>query len=325
MLTILYLDTWENWHQRMDRTKHDYIVAMALHPDITVFSTGPGFPDFISIKNSIIQHNPDLIIIDQNKTIPNWQYLKTCKIPVVKFWNETFDIKNTKREIIETGINLSIFHHPEAIKDFKDIFSETHKFRGLMHRINPKVFKDYREEKEYDILLTGHCSPDVYPLRNRFHKMITDGKFSKWKCEILNHPGYKVRNIDQQEALYATHLNKARITLGCSSKFRYPLSKYIEYPACGTLLAGDIPDYRPEFFREVGIEIDNSWSDEKIIQTINWWLENDVERIEKTQNAFNVIHRQCTTKQYVEQFLEILTETGLVKNANKNSNKIFDI
>jgi hypothetical protein len=321
MIKILYLDTFENWNIRMDRTWHNYIIAMHHHKDIKMTITGPGFPNFKTAFDAFLTNKPNLIIIDHPKSIPGWKDIKTFHVPIVKMFNETFDIKNTKREILETGISLSIFHHPEHIQDFKDLFSDHYQFRGIQHRIDPMIFKEYKNEKSVDILIAGHTNDYLYPFRARLLQMIKDGKFGKWKTKILEHPGYSVENIDVQIKNYVNDVNRSKIVLGCSSLLKYPLSKYMEYPACGSLMAGDIPNYKHDFFKDIGIELNPEWSDDKIVEVIDYWLTNDIERIEKTNHAYELIHSQYTTKQYVEQFIEILYETGIVVSHKEDTIK----
>lgn len=109
--------------------------------------------------------------------------------------------------------------------------------------VNTEQFRDWGEPKKYDVLLTGAVHPVVYPVRHEVWEQC-DGQ--PWFTRIQR-PGYEFDAIAKGRWPLAHDfgkvLNSARIAVACVSRFKYPIGKIFEIPACRTVLASD---YCPE-------------------------------------------------------------------------------
>lgn len=143
-------------------------------------------------------------------------------------------------------------------------------------------------DRKTDVLLVGRIW-SVYPLRQRFQKLIEDGKMPG-KAVHYQHPGYwfpegpdsrTPEAVEKQGAEYLRQLENAKIVLMCTSKRRYAVRKYMEAAAAGALIVADIPEEREDEFRKFVVEVNLTDSDEVLIETVRWWLDHPKERIER--------------------------------------------
>lgn len=302
-MRLLILCSKKYWMEKMSRVRFHAFDAICRHPEIQAFKDGPGFDGWVNCQESVKKYNPDVVF--WYKPMEMELYDKVT-VPKVIAYNEMYDVIGTKKEIVSSKSNIVICHLANDIKLFQDLH-QSHRFVPMGHCVETSIFKDYQQPNEYDILLTGLVDKNIYPLRYRFQEMIKRGAFGKLKTKILKHPGYRINTVDDQVVEYAKELNKAKIVLTCSSKYKYALAKYMEIPACGVLCIGDIPNDREDFFRELIVPIDTSWADSKIIEVINNWLKNETERVEKIKMSLELIRTNHTQEHYAQRFLEVIS------------------
>jgi hypothetical protein len=117
---------------------------------------------------------------------------------------------------------------------------------------------------------------EKYALRRRFVDIIAKLKALGYKAAIHQHPGGRMPDAHTSRYLvdFARNINAAKICLTCSSTLKCAYGKYVEIPMCRSLLAGDLPDERQEFFASFMLVIDPKDSDEQIIAKIEAQLCN---------------------------------------------------
>jgi hypothetical protein len=120
---------------------------------------------------------------------------------------------------------------------------------------------------------------------------------------IVRHPGGDLKNIKGPILEdYARLINRSKISLTCSSKYRYRLSKYVEIPMCGSLMAGDLPNEDKDFFKEFMLVLDDRESNEEIAKKIVEYVEDDEKRdflIKKGLDA----SKNYTQENYADRFI----------------------
>ena len=147
------------------------------------------------------------------------------------------------KEIKESGSQLVICHHLNDCEKYQQMNIPNVKFVYIGHSAEETIFKDYKLDYEYDILFGGDMGP-AYPLRYRYKNIINILKNRGYKCFHMKHPGYNHTDSFTNKYLieYAKNINKSKIALACTSKWKYRLGKYIEIPMCGkAALCGDLP------------------------------------------------------------------------------------
>jgi len=143
-------------------------------------------------------------------------------------------------------------------------------------------------------------------LRSKFEKIIKDNLLKNLNVKILQHPGYRISNVNNQVVKYAMELNRAKVVLSCSSIYKYALAKYIEIPACGGLMIADLPNEREEFFKDLIIPVDISLSESEIVEIINFWVKSNNQRNKMVNLNYKKILDNYTQENYAENFYNII-------------------
>jgi hypothetical protein len=108
------------------------------------------------------------------------------------------------------------------------------------HAASPEFMLALDESAENVIFLSGMIN-DYYPLRQRL-KALGD----EMELHIVEHPhpGYHCNHDHETSGVvgagYARRINAARAAFTDASKFNYLLAKFLEIPATGSLLLGDV-------------------------------------------------------------------------------------
>jgi glycosyltransferase involved in cell wall biosynthesis len=172
--------------------------------------------------------------------------------------------------------------------------------------------------KEYDILLSGISKEKHYPLKYRLFNLINKHKnttLSKYKIYVHNHPGYNnelsFQNINQIK--YNEIINKSKLCVSCTSRYKYRLGKYVEIPMGGSVILGDLP-FEDEKFKDFVIEVNMEMSDQEILNKIIFILDNP-DLIEQKIKIGLEWSKKYITKTYTDNLLKIIN----------NNKKIFII
>jgi hypothetical protein len=78
-------------------------------------------------------------------------------------------------------------------------------------------------------------------------------------------------------------MQRAKIVVTDSSRYGYSVGKYAEIPTAGALVLGDIPHDRDTFFKKFVVELTPNTTRLEAIETINYWLTHEKERIERAR------------------------------------------
>ena len=206
---------------------------------------------------------------------------KNVRIPKCIRYNEMWDVKWTLREIKQSGSQLVICHHLNDCKRYSGMNIPDVKFVYVGHCYDPSIFKSYDKPKKYDFMFGGHVSQRHYPLRARLRNIL-NGMSRKYKVYIHPHPGYDLSDAHTNRYLidFAKKISESKIAVTCSSKYRYRLGKYVEIPACNTVLAADIPADDADDYSYI-VRLDNSMSDNEIRHVLEEYLLNSDKYEEK--------------------------------------------
>jgi hypothetical protein len=303
-MKILFLVNQQTYHTKMSRVRFHGI--RALEKIATVRYWGLNWPNYN--KNWTVQKNLDNMQDKFNICITfnpvEYPTLKDINIPKCIRYNEMWNIKWAVNQIKKCGSHLVICHHLNDYEKYKKMNFPGVKFAYIGHCAEKTIFKNYNLKKEYDILIAGAISNIHYPLRNRFLRLLPFLR-KKYKCHQHPHPGYDLKDAHTDRYLkeYAIKVNKSKIVLACTSKYRYRLGKYIEIPMCGTsAICGDLPDDNVDDYSYV-IEINNSMTDKEIIDKISYYLDNENKRLEKVKKGVDFA-KNYTQEHYAERLLK---------------------
>lgn len=310
-MRILYLYPRDLYDRKMSIGRVLYGMAVGIQPGVDVQFWGDGWDGYkseLSLRENIERINL--------KPTHLWFYksdrLKKPfpDIPSFICFNECWSEKYIS-EAYHAEADTVIFHHAGDMQQWEEILTGRGvKSVHIPHCADPSFFTSKPIPifaRTTDCLLTGVQSPEVYPLRARFRKMILEGKI-KGHCAIRSHPGYRLSShelIRSQYGEYCHQLGQAKVVLCCSSKHGYLLQKYSEAAMAGCAIVTDRP--RDSWFSCLdlngGVTLDPGESTELIVGKINELLE-DTERIEHVGNALrNIAMDNLTTDHYAQRLL----------------------
>lgn len=165
--------------------------------------------------------------------------------PTVLVYNE-IKPHRFRPEIANARPSLVVFHHYNEYQAQRQLVREIGaRAVYLPHMADPAIFQACRPlaERRWDVMVTGALGGRIYPLRTKFRAACEILLRRGWRCMTLPHPGNELENAASNQHLvnFAAAVNDAKITCFCSSIYRYRLAKYVEVPACGSVVAADMP------------------------------------------------------------------------------------
>jgi len=306
-MKILYLCNKHTFETKMCRVRFHGMSAIGKITDL-VYS-GIGWDNYDI--NKTVQDNidilygremPDIVVAFKPLELNNFRAIKP---PKCLRYNEMWDGGGTRKEINNSGADLLVCHHLNDMSKYQDLKGV--KLVNISHCAEASIYKDYGLAKTNDILLTGAISRH-YPFRARLRSIISNYLSNRVKCKILNHPGGDLNKAKSSvlEA-YAKEINRSKITVTCSSRYKYRLGKYVEIPMCGSLLAGDLPDEDHDFFKQFMLVLDPSWSDQDIAHQLIKYINKDDYRNEKIQKGLE-LNKEYTQEKYAERFVKAVED-----------------
>ena len=286
--------------------------------------------------NNIQKYNPKIIIIfliDCSQFNLNKHNFFKNNFPSIKIYyylldNHSFNINdNLYNIIIPYKNNLFVNSYPNKnILNFKSRY------------FDKNIFKDYKLEKKYDILIYGSRSKNSFPkekLQNNlnFRKYLKEYQnyFKKNKqndfyfydlrkklCSILlkYKNKYNLKILDEtmvHKALYqgkelSKLINQSYLTVCCSSIYDLLFYKHLEIPASNSVILGDYPSDYEETFKNNIIKIDKFMREEEIINIIDEALSDKKSLLEKSQKLHDIIHKEHCLENSIEDFKNIINK-----------------
>ena len=318
-LRIISLIDKHYYKYNIDRTIFHTLSAIERHPEVEeLIHTGRDWRNYdssLSVYKNIKRiykntREPDLVLV----FLKDFEYkgLRNLHIPKCIRCNEMYS-KVLGDKLLDNKIDLVICHHRNdmmAYNQRKDVSSIV--FENIPHSVDTDVFRDYGEKKVYDILLAGSLVKRVYPFRHRLKNLINRNLKYKYKCKILEHPGYRPGKLDKSKHRvleeFSREISKAKITLTCSSVYKYALTKYMEIPLSNSLIAADLPNERKNFFKSYVLELNPSSKDAVIEKKLAYFLDNTNERQELIDKGKSIIRRERNLDGYANKFIYIVNK-----------------
>ena len=134
------------------------------------------------------------------------------------------------------------------------------------------------EDRKNASILTGCTAKSIYPIRHNSLLSIQEGYLD---ATVYGHPGYRLVGramILNQYALYLKALSNSKISICCSSIYKYPLAKMFESAMCGCVVATDLPNC--PIFEELlwphCIRLDSRWSPERIAGELSLYTDDEL-------------------------------------------------
>lgn len=306
-LELVYLCPKYHYINKMSRVRFHQIKAIAAHCKMTW--TGIGWDGYN--KSQSVQSNlericgrlPDMVIGFDHRELIGFAELPVPKCVMMNEMHAPNGDRSSALDICRL-YDLVICHHlNEMLNPF---FNEvSHKFVNISHCADSNIFKDYGLPKTIDVMLGGSLAIDKYRLRKRFVGIIDQMNRKGFNCVVHKHPGGYLSDAHTDRYLvdFAKAINSSKICLTCSSIYKCAFAKYVEVPLCNTILAGDIPDERHDFFRSFMVPVEENDTDHQIVEKLTSNLDNH-----DLRNKGYESNQPFVMENYASQFMSCITK-----------------
>lgn len=313
-ILILIKPFWKDLAKH--KSKFDFIKSLEQFADIYYWYENGSILNIIKKLNI----NPDFIfhyeVANYYKLSPKITDLDKIDIPKGCFIIDSHYNPDFRRDyIIKNKIDLVFSVTKENfLKVYPDL---RNKFVWLPWSINTRVFRDWSQNKEYDFLLMGLINPPQegkYPFREKVLEVMS--KYKNFKHH--KHPGHLVswKGNPMVDINYAKEINKAKIFFTCGSTLKYPVLKFIEVPACNTLLLAEPnSDIIDMGFRD-GVNF-VACSKENFEEKAEYYLKNSHIRNRISQNGMDFVHKSHSNEVRAQQFIREVTNLIVEKKISK--------
>ena len=334
MIQILYVCNIDFFRYKMSRVRFWVIEELGKRDNVIITLTGPGFSNFNaskSLQQNIIGFDIPFDLVMWYKPLdPEYHFDRTApKLPfrTCLRYNEMWNVDWTVSEIVESRTDLVICHHSNDYNVFKQkSFADNprREFAYIPHCSNTDIFHPIPGVvKDIDVMISGITKIKHYPLKHRLEKLFTNPTY-KHKLHKLNvfvyiHPGYSntqsFENVNQ--IAYNKIINRSKICVACTSKYKYRLGKYVEIPMAGGVIAGDVPESDGvDDFSQFVVEITDEMSDDQILNTVLSAFGSAGE-LDAKRTAGLTWAAQYSVASYVDTFLTVAAPRFVSKFAPK--------
>lgn len=213
--------------------------------------------------------------------VKNFDKVKTKK--VLWFLSSPQQILLPSYDNVQADLVLKVVDKA-GITDFSNRLDELGlKAEWLPLSIDGNRFRNLHTQKIYDYCLLGNLNPTVYPLRLKMLRYLLDRK-----ANVALTPVYG----DE----YVKTINQSKMFLTCSGVCKFPVMKYYEAMACGTLLFADEPIDAEELglktgenYAEVGDIVD-------VAEEIGWYTTHVGEANEVARRGEELVRQRHTNE-----------------------------
>lgn len=274
--------------------------------------------------NEINNTKPDLVICHHQNDLTNYTnnlfkkiscYTQFVHIPhcaektifFERYLEKEIDVllcgSMARRYSSKSRINFFLSALKECYKII-NYFTQSVSFELKIKRAKNSLSELYRK---LNIFVFGYYEQH-YPLRQKFRSVLKLMP-AKYNCTQLSHPGY--RNLDASTDVYQQQfseiINKSKICLTCTSRYKYRLGKMVEISMAGSVLACDLPGEDQQSFEDNMIVIDERMSSKDIADKLIYYLEHDnnLETIRKKGHNWSQKYNQ---EYYATHLLENLKQ-----------------
>lgn len=292
-----------------------------------VHTTGPGWPDwqdalspvdnlkfYLAERQNDREAQPHLVVTYQVDD------LKGSPVPVCVILQEAYNRPKTLALLRATDPKLVIFTYANEMEQYREDLAGR-LVEHIPHSADESVFTmqeaiDPDEipliaagaYKAHDVLIVGNMNQTIYPFRNRLARLAWRTLRKRgYRVAWLPHPGYTLpaKGGAKVGPEFAKALQRSKLVVTCTSRFRYALSKLAEIPLCGALPVSDLPAERQKFFSQTMLNVEPWMLDREIQQAMEDVLDDPDDWARRAKLAHDKIEARLTMKFWAERFIYI--------------------
>jgi spore maturation protein CgeB len=196
---------------------------------------------------------------------------------------------------------LIFCHYRDAFRRW--LPDHTRRLVWFPHHVPSEIFHSYHVPKDIPLLLIGATFPHIYPLRHKISQhFYRDPRFVQ-----RSHPGYGVVKKGLSGERYAKEISRAHIFLTCDSIHHFPLLKYFEVLACGTLLAAS----GSQELTDLGFVDGKTFvaiNETNFKEKVEYYLQNEALRNQIVKNGLALIQQRHTTEIRAREMIHVIQQ-----------------
>ena len=297
--------------------------------------------DINDAMNIISKLKPKLIIfMDINAFQDNskrFDFVFNLNIPTYIFIEDTYYITNTSLCPYVNKTNGIIFWYKNEllIKSYKNFFPNKIITSIDSRFVNTNIYKDYKLEKKYDILLYG-CRKFYYPYKKEnletiqnyikkyenFYNCIVDNntdldiyvlrtkleniliKYSnKYNLKICPIQGDYIFNEELSKLI-----NQSYLTIACPTICDVMVFKHLEIAASKSVILGNYPTDYKDLFEGNIVKVNEFMTEDEIIDIIDNALSDKNKLNEMSNRLYEKIHDEHNLQKAQESFNNLFSE-----------------
>lgn len=204
----------------------------------------------------------------------------------------------------------SVFHLIFSIKHQKIMsqFGKKYTIKVWDHTIDLNMFRPYKEKKTIDILFYGCKNMQTYPFRKRLYTILKQNpKLQGLRKKFIEFRNYEDTSAILMEEDLAKEISSSYLAVATTSKYNFLVKKYLEIPACGTMILGNIPtNYKNIYNEKTMCAVDNTMTGNEIADKILETLSDKKTLQEKTRDLQKNVGNHFDRKKCFENLKKIL-------------------
>jgi hypothetical protein len=314
-MNVLFLVPRSVYETKMARERFRWMAAVNAHVyPHGVHVTGPGWPDWKegaspvdNIKWYLLDRKHDREVHPHLVVTYMVDDLQGSPIPTVVILQEAYNRPKTWRTIRATDAKLVVFTYANEVPQYEaDLAAEGRQVVVIPHSGDETLFKDYGEPKDIDILIVGNMNQAIYPFRRRLAALAwRELRKRAYRVVRLPHPGYAlpVKPGCAVGEDYARLLNRSRLVITCTSRYKYALTKLVEIPLARALPVSDIPEERQAFFKQTVLHVEPWMLDREIRTAMEDCLDDEDAWAQRVKVAHDKVEVRLTMKFWAERFV----------------------
>ena len=240
--------------------------------------------------------------------IPYIDKMKMKKAKIIFYIEDIYHVDLIKR-LCE---RYSVFDVIFSIKHQKIMskFGRKYSIKVWDHTIDLNMFRPYQETKTTDILFYGCKQSKTYPFRKRLYTILKQNpKLQGLRKKFIEFRNYENTSAILMEEDLAKEISRSYLAVATTSKYNFLVKKYLEIPACGTMILGNIPtNYKNLYNEETMCAVNINMTGNEIANKILEILSNKNNLREKTNHLQKSIELHFDRKKSFENLKKILME-----------------
>jgi hypothetical protein len=302
-VNVLFLVPKGTYEWKMSRVRFQQMEALGEIARVTTWGPGwDGWDDGETAACNAERVGADVVVSYQVDGLAG------CATPTMTCYNEAFNVERVEREVRANRYRGVVFHHENDLRRYPRWDDDGIVRAHVHHCATEKVYRDYGEAKDIDVLVAGNMSQAYYPHRVRLRDLAWRTLRKRgYRVVVLPHPGYllppKPGTVIGEE--FARMLNRARLVVTCSMIHKYALAKYSEIALCRSLAVADFPDERPEHFAATVLGAHPWETDAVILDRIEGALDDEEALTKLTDAAWSITRQTSRMESYAERFLDV--------------------